>query len=173
MYNPWSVLNYVDIGYLDNYWINTSSNFLIKKALGVADKRFWTDFDQLVLGREIPIWLTLETSYIERDSNYSLWGLLVNSGYLTALKRIDSNTAVVKIPNDEVMSEFQILIAEISGVDGMDLQQMLACLINKDMKRFFELYQDIVISCTSYMDAKENAYHMLFFRNVYYTERDL
>lgn len=44
----------------------------------------------------------------------------------------------------------------------MDLQQMLACLLKKDMKRFFSLYQDIVISCTSYMDAKENAYHMLF-----------
>lgn len=89
-------------------------------------------------------------------------GLLVNSGYLTALKRIDSNTAVVKIPNDEVMSEFQVLIAEISGVDGLDLQQMLSYLINKDMKRFFDIYQDIVISCTSYMEAKENAYHMLF-----------
>ncbi len=90
------------------------------------------------------------------------WGLLVNSGYLTALKRIDSNTAVVKIPDNEVMSESQVLIAKISGTDGMDLQQMLSCLINKDIKRFFELYQDIVISCTSYMDAKENAYHMLF-----------
>lgn len=162
IYNPWSVLNYADIVSLDNYWINTSSNFLVKQALRTADKRFWEDFDQLASGKEISVWLTLETSYIERDSNYSLWGLLVNSGYLTALKRIDSNTAVVKIPNDEVMSEFQVLIAEISGVDGMDLQQMLSCLINKDMKRFFELYQDIVISCTSYMDAKENAYHMLF-----------
>ena len=162
IYNPWSVLNYADIGSLDNYWINTSFNFLVKQALRTADKRFWEDFDQLASGKEISVWLTLETSYIERDSNYSLWGLLVNSGYLTALKRIDSNTAVVKIPNDEVMSEFQVLIAEISGVDGMDLQQMLSCLINKDMKRFFELYQDIVISCTSYMDAKENAYHMLF-----------
>lgn len=162
IYNPWSVLNYADIGSLDNYWINTFSNFLVKQALRTADKRFWEDFDQLASGKEISVWLTLETSYIERDSNYSLWGLLVNSGYLTALKRIDSNTAVVKIPNDEVMSEFQVLIAEISGVDGMYLQQMLSCLINKDMKRFFELYQDIVISCTSYMDAKENAYHMLF-----------
>jgi hypothetical protein len=162
IYNPWSVLNYADIGSLDNYWINTSSNFLVKQALRTADKRFWDDFDQLASGKEISVWLTLETSYIERDSNYSLWGLFVNSGYLTALKRIDSNTAVVKIPNDEVMSEFQVLIAEISGVDGLDLQQMLSCLINKDMKRFFELYQDIVISCTSYMDAKENAYHMLF-----------
>ncbi len=162
MYNPWSVLNYADMGSLDNYWINTSSNFLVKKALETADKQFWDDFDQLAEGKEIPIWLTLETSYIERDSNYSLWGLLVNSGYLTALRRIDSNTVVVKIPNDEVMSEFQMLIAEISGVDGLDLQQMLSCLLKKDMKRFFELYQNIVISCTSYMDARENAYHMLF-----------
>ena len=53
-------------------------------------------------------------------------------------------------------------LERLGGIDGMDLQQMLSCLINKDMKRFFELYQDIVISCTSYMDFKENAYHMLF-----------
>lgn len=162
MYNPWSILNYVDLGNLDNYWINTSSNYLVKKALNSADRRFWEKFELLISGQEIPVWLTLETSYMERDSNYSLWGLLVNSGYLTATRRLDENTAAVKIPNDEVMSEFQMLIAEISGIDGLDLQQMLSCLLNKDMKLFLELYQDIVISCTSYMDAKENAYHMLF-----------
>lgn len=78
------------------------------------------------------MWLTLETSYMERDSNYSLWGLLVNSGYLTALKRMDANTAVIKIPNDEVMSEFQMLIAEISGVDGLDLQQIMKISIIQD-----------------------------------------
>ena len=89
-------------------------------------------------------------------------GLLVNAGYLTVVKRIDAKAAVIKIPNDEVMSEFQILVAEISGVDGLDLQQMLSCLIKKDMEQFFELYQNIVISSTSFMDAKENAYHMLF-----------
>ncbi|WP_320936392.1 AAA family ATPase [Enterocloster lavalensis] len=162
MYNPWSILNYADLGSLDNYWINTSSNYLVKKALQEADRRFWEKFEPLVSGEEIPVWITLETSYIERDSNYSLWGLLVNSGYLTALRRVDENTAVVKIPNDEVMSEFQMLIAEISGIDGLDLKQMMSCLLNKDMKMFLSLYRDIVLSCTSYMDAKENAYHMLF-----------
>jgi len=65
------------------------------------------------------------------ESVYSLWGLLVNAGYLTVMKRIDSKTAVIKIPNDEVMLEFQILVAEISGVDGL--------LIKKDMEQFFEL----------------------------------
>lgn len=162
MYNPWSILNYVDIGELDNYWVNTSSNYLVRTALKAADRRFWEDFEKLISGEMIPVWITLETSYVERDSNYSLWGLLVNSGYLTAIRRVDENTAVVKIPNDEVMSEFQMLLAEISGIDGLDLKQMMSCLLNKDMERFLKLYQDIVLSCTSYMDAKENAYHMLF-----------
>ena len=49
-----------------------------------------------------------------------------------------------------------------SGIDGLDLKQMMSCLLNKDMKMFLSLYRDIVLSCTSYMDAKENAYHMLF-----------
>lgn len=162
MYNPWSILNYADTGCLDSYWIHTSSNYLVKKALKGADRKFWEDFDQLISGQEVPVWLTLETAYVERDSNYSLWGLLVNSGYLTALERIDANTVVVKVPNDEVMAEFQLLIAEISGIDGLELQNMLSCLLERDMKGFFGLYQDIVLSCTSFMDAKENAYHMLF-----------
>lgn len=161
-YNPWSILNYADMGNLDNYWVNTSSNYLVKKALKAASVAFWDEFDKLVSGNEITVWITLETSYIERDGDHSLWGLLVNSGYLTALQRIDAKTAVLKIPNDEVMSEFQLLIAEISGINGVDLERMLSYLLNKEMEQFFHLYQNIVIACTSYMDAKENAYHMLF-----------
>ena len=162
VYNPWSLLNYAATGALDNYWVNTSSNTLVRHALKHADRRFWQDFDRLVLGEKIEVWLTLETSYVERDSNYSLWGLLVNSGYLTVRQRVDVHTAVVQIPNEEVMAEFQMLISEIAGIEGLDLQQMLEALVKKDMKRFFDLYQNIVVSCTSFMDAKENAYHMLF-----------
>ena len=142
--------------------MNTSSNSLIRKVLKQADRRFWEDFDRLILGEEVLVWLTLETSYMERDSNYSLWGLLVNSGYLTLKQRVDANTAIVRIPNNEVMAEFEILISEIAGIEGLDLQQMFDALLKKDMERFFEIYKSIVISCTSYMDAKENAYHMLF-----------
>lgn len=162
VYNPWSLLNYADLRVLDYYWVNTSSNAFIRKVLQQAEPRFWEDFDHLVLGEEVLVGLTLETSYIERDSSYSLWGLLVNSGYLTVKKRVDANTAVVKIPNNEVMSEFQVLIAEIAGIEALDLRQMFDALLKKDMERFLKLYRGIVISCTSYMDAKENAYHMLF-----------
>ena len=162
VYNPWSLLNYADTKVLDYYWINTFSNTFIRKILQRADQRFWENFDHLVLGEEVVVGLTLETSYIERDSNYSLWGLLVNSGYLTVKQRVDVNTAVVKIPNEEVMSEFQVLISEIAGIEALDLRQMFQALLKKDMERFLKIYRGIVISCTSYMDAKENAYHMLF-----------
>ncbi|MCL1810340.1 MAG: PD-(D/E)XK nuclease domain-containing protein, partial [Clostridiales bacterium] len=33
---------------------------------------------------------------------------------------------------------------------------------DRDMEGFLDVYQEIVLSCTSYFDAKENAYHMLF-----------
>ncbi|CCZ61367.1 putative helix-turn-helix protein [Hungatella hathewayi CAG:224] len=162
MYNPWSVINYAQKGRLENYWIKTSANFLIKAALKNADKNFWNTFDELASGKEAAVWITLDTSFAERESLFSLWGLLVNAGYLTVTEWIDAKTSVVKIPNNEVLDEFQILIAEIAGIDGLSLQWMFQCLLNKDMQTFLELYRSIVISSTSFMDAKENAYHMLF-----------
>lgn len=162
VYNPWSIINYAKKKRLDNYWVKTSANFLVKAALKEADRSFWKTFDSLIAGEECRIFITLDTSFAERASLYSLWGLLVNAGYLTVTKWENAETSVVKIPNGEVMSEFQMLLSEISGVDRMDLQQMFSCLLKKDMERFLELYQEIVIACTSYMDARENAYHMLF-----------
>lgn len=108
------------------------------------------------------MYATLDTSFAERSSLYSLWGLLVNAGYLTVTKWMDADSCVVRIPNQEVMSEFQTLVAELSGVDRLDLQRMFQCLLEKDMAGFLSVYQEIVLSCTSYMDAKENSYHMLF-----------
>ena len=162
LYNPWSIMNYIKRGRLDNYWVNSSANFLVREALKKADRSFWSVFDKLTEGKEEMVWITLDTSFVERESNYSLWGLLVNAGYLTVQRFLDSRTAIVKIPNGEVMAEFQVLVSEIAGIDGMDLRQMFDALLKKDMERFLKIYREIVISCTSYMDAKENAYHMLF-----------
>lgn len=162
IYNPWSVICYAKKGRLENYWIKTSANFLVKAALKDADKNFWDTFDLLAGGQEELIYATLDTSFAERSSLYSLWGLLINAGYLTVTRWVNAESLTVKIPNGEVLSEFQTLITELSGVDRLDLQRMFGYLMKKDMKGFLSLYQNIVVSCTSYMDAKENAYHMLF-----------
>lgn len=110
MYNPWSILNYAKRKRLENFWVRTSSNYLVREALAHADQSFWSSFDYLAAGKETTVWLTLDTAFVERESNYSLWGLLANAGYITIMKWIDSNSAVVRIPNGEVMAEFQMLI---------------------------------------------------------------
>lgn len=71
-------------------------------------------------------------------------GLLVNSGYLTALERIDANTVVVKVPNDEVMTEFQMLIAGISGIDGLKGEVICVGLAH-DKRRCEMVYKEIVL----------------------------
>lgn len=162
VYNPWSILNYADSGYLDNYWVNTSSNYLVRQALELAGRGFWEEFDKLAAGEAATVWLNLDTSYTERESNYSLWGLLVNAGYVTVVKRIDANSATIKIPNEEVMSEFLILVSEMAGIESQGLKELFYALTHKDFKKFLDIYQNMVITSTSFMDAKENAYHMLF-----------
>lgn len=162
LYNPWSILKYADSGYLDNYWVNTSSNYLIRQALGSASRGFWDDFDKLASGISTIVWLNLDTSYTERESNYSLWGLLVNAGYVTVERRVDANSAVIRIPNEEVMSEFIVLVTELAGIESQGLREMFFALTHKDFERFLAIYQNLVITSTSFMDTKENAYHMLF-----------
>lgn len=109
MYNPWSIINYAKKGRLENYWVKTSANFLVKNALKNADRNFWKIFEQLIEEQEKLVYITLDTSFAERASLYSLWGLLVNAGYLTVTKWVDAETSIVKIPNGEVMSEFQTM----------------------------------------------------------------
>lgn len=134
VYNPWSILNYADTGLLEDYWVNTAANFLIRKGLKNATRNFWKDFDILVSGEPVTVWLILETSYAERDSDYSLWGLLVNAGYLTVTERVDANSAVVRIPNEEVLSEFRSLVSELSGINNQSLNQMFNCLLKSDQQ---------------------------------------
>ena len=81
---------------------------------------------------------------------------------MTVEKRIDANSAVIRIPNEEVMSEFLVLVTEIAGIEGQGLQEMFQALTHKDINRFLDIYRNLVITCTSFMDARENAYHMLF-----------
>ena len=125
MYNPWSIINYAKKGRLENYWVKTSANFLVKVALKEADRSFWKAFEQLIGGQEKLVYITLDTSFAERASSYSLWGLLVNAGYMTVTKWVDAETCIVKIPNGEVMSEFQTLIAEISGIERLTYSKCL------------------------------------------------
>lgn len=162
IYNPWSVLNYAKNRKLGDYWVNTSTNYLVKKSLGSAGDHFRKDFDTLIEEGVTTAGVNLETSFMEVQDTQSLWGLLVNSGYVTVIDDYDNTLMRMRIPNDEVRSELQKIVAEQAHVSDDSLRGMFRYLQDGDIEHFMSVYKEIVISCTSYFDAKENAYHMLF-----------
>ena len=162
IYNPWSLLYYAETGELKNYWINTSTNYLVRKSIAEADDMFRESFEGLVRDGIVEVAANMECSFIELSSRYTLWGLLINSGYLTVVEQIDELFVRVRIPNGEVRSEFIIIFADQSNMRSEGLHEMFRHLFERNMDAFMKTYSGLVVSCTSYFDARENAYHMLF-----------
>jgi hypothetical protein len=162
IYNPWSVLNYADTGNLESYWINTSTNYLVRKSIAEAGGYFRKHFDKLIACDTVKVAADLGCSFMELKNHATLWGLLINAGYITVLEKIDDAAMNVRIPNGEVRAEFTAIVADMANLSSMELMEMFRYLIEKDMDGFMEIYRELVLACTSYHDVKENAYHMLF-----------
>lgn len=175
MYNPWSLINYAKTGELIPYWVNTSSNALIRKCILGADTAFFRSFDELVLTGAADVAVLLDTSFFELSNNAALWGLLLGSGYITQAGPMDALTGFceVRIPNNEVRREFQAIVAQYTKLGETSLTEMFYYLVRKrNIPEFMRAYREIVMTATSYYDAKENAYHMLMLGMCIYLDRD-
>ena len=165
IYNPWSILNYVDTGELAPYWVNTSSNKMIRKAMEGRDQAFARGYEELIEKGKMETLVRMETSFFEVSSTESLWGLFVNAGYLTIEKVISARDGryVLRIPNEEVQQEFRDLTASYLNVSESNLSAMFNGLRYEERERFAESYADMLLSLPSYHDLKdENSYHVLF-----------
>ena len=161
MYNPWSILCFLNAGELRPYWINTSTNVLIKESIKTADHYFLQAFETLIMDGQVEVSVNLEASFIELASTKTLWGLLVNSGYLTVVEEGFYERNVLRIPNQEVKEEFRSIVAAYTQLSADTLQDLFIALAVQDMKRFLEIYRNLVYEYVSVYDLKENSYHML------------
>jgi len=163
VYNPWSILNYAYKKTLQSYWINTSTNGLIRESILKADSRFHSSFKKLIADGDVAIRLNLDASFIELAKTETLWGLLVNAGYLTV---IDADYRLrrftVRIPNEEIKHEFELIVSDYTKLSSEMLQDMFLALIDSDTDEFLSIYRELVLDSTSFHDSRENAYHMLF-----------
>ena len=165
IYNPWSILNYADTGELAPYWVNTSSNKMIRKAMEGRDQAFARGYEELIEKGKLETLARMETSFFEVSSTESLWGLFVNAGYLTIEKVISARDGryVLRIPNEEVQQEFRDLTASYLNVSESNLSAMFNGLRYEERERFAQSYADMLQSLPSYHDLKdENSYHVLF-----------
>ena len=165
IYNPWSILNYADTGELAPYWVNTSSNKMIRKAMEGRDQAFARGYEELIEKGKLETLVRMETSFFEVSSTESLWGLFVNAGYLTIEKVISARDGryVLCIPNEEVQQEFRDLTASYLNVSESSLSAMFNGLRYEERERFAQSYADMLLSLPSYHDLKdEHSYHVLF-----------
>ena len=82
IYNPWSILNYLADKKLVPYWVNTSSNDLIKLILKNS-ATIKEQIEILLKGEEIEVPINLETVIVGIENNENnIWGLLLGTGYL-------------------------------------------------------------------------------------------
>lgn len=164
IYNPWSILNYSSRKVLEPYWVNTSSNTMIKKAISSSDEAFERGYEELIRNGKLETTVKMDTSFFEVNNTENLWGLLVNAGYLTLHKTISIQDSlyIIKIPNQEVQLEFRKLTAyhlKATETDLTVLFNSLKCCRKED---FEDRYRKILLTLPSYHDLKdENSYHMM------------
>ena len=167
IYNPWSILNYLKNKELIPYWVNTSSNDLIKLILKnsatVKEK-----IEQLLRDEEIEVPINLETVIVGIEKNEeNIWGLLLGTGYLKVTEVVDLAHGIykVKIPNYEIKFLFQNIIREWFNdkVIGNNLNTILKDLVTLNLKEFEKKFQVLVRQMFSFMDVgestAENFYH--------------
>jgi len=167
IYNPWSILNYLTDKKLVSYWVNTSSNDLIKLILKnsttVKEK-----IERLLKDEAIEVTLDQETVIvgIERNED-NIWGLLVGTGYLKVVETIDiiEKRYKIQIPNFEIKDLFQSIVRDWfrDKVIGNDLNSILKDLVTLNLEEFEEKFKILVTEMFSYMDVgkntAENFYH--------------
>ena len=160
IYNPWSILNYLKNREIIPYWVNTSSNDLIKlilkKSTTVKEK-----IERLLKDEAIEVTVNQETiiTGIEEDEE-NIWGLLVGTGYLKVVETVNISESLykVKIVNNEIKFLFSEIIDEWfrNKVIGNDLNTILKDLVTLNLSEFEKKFRILVVQMFSYLDVGEN-----------------
>ena len=85
IYNPWSVINFLDDKKVGLYWANTSSNGLVGKLVQEGDAEVKKTFEHLIQGGSIRMEIDEQIIYNQLSvRKNAIWSLLLASGYLKA-----------------------------------------------------------------------------------------
>ena len=160
IYNPWSILNYLTDKKLMPYWVNTSSNDLIKLVLKNSST-IKEKIERLLRDETIEVPINLETVIVGIENNEdNIWGLMLGTGYLKVEETVDLARGIykVKLPNREIKELFRGIVEGWfrNKVIGNDLNSILKDLITLNLKEFEKKFDVLVREMFSYMDVGEN-----------------
>lgn len=170
IYNPWSLINYLDERRLAPYWVLTSGDHLLKKSFLGADSGTKDKMSQLMQGKVITGDISLKTSYADlMESPRALWTLLLFSGYLTAVsnqQKMDHFVCQLRIPNEEILLQYQGIFSSwlMEAIGESQYDSFLKNLLEGNVPEFTEALGKYLMDSLSFHDLgdkKENFYHGL------------
>lgn len=171
VYNPWSVIKFLYDLYSDvnafprPYWINTSSNDIIKDMIARADREMKGQIEMLLEGGTLDIQVHEEVTYGDMHSNSeNLWNFLYFTGYLTKESEYFKELSVflrVRVPNTEVKTIYQNTV--LNWMKGMikkeDFHDLYRAMEDGDARKMTDILNGQLFRTISFYDSAENFYH--------------
>jgi len=162
IYNPWSILNFLDKRRYTNYWANTSSNGLVSKLLREGRKNLKEQFEELLQGRTI--WVAVDEQIVFNqldNSEEAVWSLLVASGYLKVLGRQKEDEIAgnelplyeLSITNHETLRMFNGLVRDWFNRAKGDYNDFVKALLLGDLDAMNAYMNKVALSTFSYFDV--------------------
>lgn len=171
VYNPWSVINYVESVYVNSqalpvpYWANTSSNKIVRTLVERSELSAKEELERLIGGGTIekPIHEDITYDDIENSEN-NLWNFLFFTGYLKMCgQRLIGDTIYVTmaIPNTEVRYIYKSKILDWfqDSLKEKDLRSFYRSITLADVDRFQKELTKLLRESISFYDNKESFYH--------------
>ena len=148
IYNPWSILNFLDKGKYAAYWANTSSNSLVGKLLQEGSKNIKEKFEVLLQGKSIQAPIDEQIVYSQLGNNDSaVWSLLLASGYLKVLSH----------EREELLEDWEEVQYELI-LTNYEVRRMFNSMVRGWFKEFKADYNDFVKSMLIGDKKAMNAY---------------
>ncbi len=158
VYNPWSIINFIDCDELKSFWVNTSTNDLIRDGLSNLSSINYKQFVKLINLEPIEIGIEENISFDMLDNPDVIWNLMLFSGYLSLNKN-----KLITFPNKEVKDFYISEFKRLAGYSLNSFNSLLGYLMAKDIKNFKGLLQEMFYKAVSYYDVskEEKYYHNL------------
>ena len=169
VYNPWSIINFLNDEKLKSYWVNTSGNELIKLYLKKLKNEIFDDFSKLLNKKSILRRIDENMTFANLEANYeeNIWNLFFHSGYLTLAEEIqdDEEQVYLKIPNEEILKMFSKMFIEVYFENYNSFYNMVYSLKNGGIETFKKELRKILLENVGIFDVsgvyKEQFYHGL------------
>ena len=167
VYNPWSIISYINERVIQPNWINVSSNEeiidIIKNSVTTGNFEIIEKLEQLLLGESIEEQVYIASNMLDLSNNREIWQLMLHSGYLTIEEKIGLDEYELKIPNEEVRYFFKNTFLDVVLKPKSNFREMIKNLMKKDIGKYKYYLQQIMLNAVSYYDIgrEEKPYHNL------------